>query len=83
MLLEKCLFSKNNAVITDHITKDINIQEISQSNMNKCHSKQSREAAYSLLESVIGENPNPEMLTKLIKNFWAHLIMKLEKPIEN
>jgi len=25
MLLEKCLFSKNNAVITDHITKDINI----------------------------------------------------------
>lgn len=51
--------------------------------MNKCYSKESREAAYSLLQSVIGDNPNPEMLTRLIKNFWAPLIMKLEKPIEN
>ena len=80
LLVEQCLFNKPAADVDFHITKNLDLRSLSSSSLNKCHSQLSREAAYNLFQTVVGASPNPRILEHLVKNFWAPMIMKLERP---
>jgi len=43
--------------------------------MNKCHTDESREAAYSLFQTLIVNNPDPNVLQDLINKYWTPSIL--------
>lgn len=66
MLVEKCLFNQQQAQLTQHISPDVDYQKISQQSLNKCHTEQSREAAYALFQALIEQEPDPEILGVMV-----------------
>jgi hypothetical protein len=52
--------------LTQHISPDVDYQKISQQSLNKCHTEQSREAAYALFQALIEQEPDPEILGVMV-----------------
>lgn len=75
MLVEKCLFNQQSKQFDDHITTSVYFNN--ETTINKCHTNESREAAYSLFQALLGSEPNTQVLQDLIRNYWAPAIMSL------
>lgn len=56
LILESCLFSLQYEPITDHITQDVHLEPLERKFINKCHAKESVQAAYSLLLTICKTN---------------------------
>ena len=50
--------------------------------MNKCHTDDSRNAAYSLLDTVLNSNSDPRLIQQLVEEFWNPFILQLNKQKE-
>ena len=50
--------------------------------MNKCHTDESRNAAYSLLDTVLNSNSDPRLIQTLVEDFWNPFILQLNKQKE-
>jgi hypothetical protein len=79
MIVEKCLFNRQSQQFTEHVTAKVDLHQLNQQSMNKCHSDESREAAYTLFQALIGNNPNTQTLQELVGKYWAPAIMSLSQ----
>jgi len=52
VILETCLFSLNFDPIDGHITQNVDLEPLEKKNINKCHAKESVQAAYGLLMTI-------------------------------
>ena len=80
MLVQKCLFNQSQEPFGGHITEDVDLQSLSQKSVNKCHSTQARNAAYKLLETVIATNSDPQLVQRLVQDFWVPFVLQLRMP---
>ena len=80
MLVQKCLFNQAQEPFAGHITAGIDVQSISNKQVNKCHTTDSRSAAYALLETLIATNSDPQIVQRLVKEFWVPLVLDLQIP---
>ena len=82
MLIKQCLFNQAQTAYQGHITDSIDLSSHQSSQINKCHTEESRNAAYSLLNTVINSNSDPTLIQTLVQNFWSPFIMQLTQQKE-
>ena len=62
MLVKQCLFNQAQQAYQWHIMGNIDLSEHESSQVNKCQTDGSRNAAYSLLDTVINTNADPTVI---------------------
>lgn len=70
MLVEKCLFCLQLNAIDSHITPDIDLAPIEKKQINKCHAKESTQAAYDLLVALCKSQVVPNLTEGIIERYW-------------
>ena len=55
--------------------ENIDLGKHESSQVNKCHTDDSRNAAYSLLDTVINSNSDPTVIQTLVQDFWNPFIL--------
>ena len=82
MLIKQCLFNQAQQAFKWHLLGDIDLSQHESSQVNKCHTDESRNAAYSLLDTVIYTNSDPTAIQTLVEDFWNPFILQLKKQKE-
>lgn len=80
MLVEKCLFCLQLNAIDSHITQDIDLAPIEKKQINKCHAKESTQAAYDLLVALCKSQVVPNLTEGIIEKYWIRQIDSVDKP---
>lgn len=79
IILETCLFSLNFQPIDGHITQDVNLEPLEKKNINKCHAKESVQAAYDLLLTLCRTQPSA-FSVGILETYWLEQIFQVDKP---
>lgn len=80
VVLERCLFSLKFEPIESHITQDVCLEPIERKNINKCHAKESVQAAYSLLLTICKTNLVPNLPERILSEYWLRQVDSVDKP---
>ena len=80
MILQKCLFSLEFNPVETHITSAVDLEPIEKKQINKCHAKESIQAAYNLLITICKCQKESNLTQKILENYWLRQIFSVDKP---
>ena len=80
MILDRCLFSPDFEPIDEHITQDVHLEPIERKKINKCHAKESVQAAYSLVLTICRANRVPGLPLQILQEHWLSQVYTVDKP---
>lgn len=80
-LLEKCIFTYDAKPYTEDIYSSTNLADFKAKSQNMCHWSASRDAAYTLLVTVV--KLDDQSLEHVINNYWSDLLNRVENPKES
>ena len=80
VLLESCLFSFNWEPVEADITPEIDLAHIQRKSINKCHAKDSTQAAYRLLVSLCRSQVVAGLTDEVIEKYWVRQIYAVDRP---
>jgi len=77
-IMEKCLFTFDYPTFDNHIVKGVDLKALEKGKINKCHTSESREAAFEILEVLIQERP--QLIDSLMKKYLVPLVSRVQTP---
>ena len=80
MILQKCLFSLEFNPVDSHITSEVDLDPIEKKQINKCHAKESIQAAYNLLIAICKCQKDTDLTRKILEEYWLRQIFSVDKP---
>jgi len=58
----------------------VHLEPLERKHINKCHAKESVQAAYSLLLTVCKTNRVPDLTFRVLEEYWLRLVHAVQKP---
>jgi len=80
LILERCLFSLKYEPIDGHITEGVSLEPLERKYLNKCHAKESVQAAYSLLLTICKTKRVPNLPKQVLEEYWLRQVFSVDKP---